>query len=143
MNERPGCQARRARVIFLKGGSVLKTCLVVVAAIFAVQLTYPQTPRYVRGDVVRLTAQANGDPYPDSRIIAVAGDRVHIDRSSLIVNGVADADVSSEFLKSVSEPWDQLIPAGHYFVVGERGVPNDTVRFYGMVPAAKIIRKIG
>lgn len=121
---------------------MLRTCLVVVAAILAVQLTHAQTPRYVRGDVVRLTAQPNGDPYPDSRIIAVAGDRVHIDRTSLTVKGVTEEGVSSEFLKSVSEPWDQLIPDGHYFVIGERGVPNDMVRFYGMVPATKIIRKI-
>lgn len=122
---------------------MLKACLVVVAVAVAVQLTHAQTPLYVRGDIVRLTAQANGDPYPDSRIIAVAGDRVHIDRSSLTVNGVAVGGVSLEFLKAVSEPWDQVIPDGHYFLIGERGVPNDMVRFYGMVPAKKIVRKIG
>jgi hypothetical protein len=120
----------------------MKTCLVVVAAALAVQLAHAQTPRYLRGDLVRLTAQANGDPYPDSRIVAVAGDRVHIDRTSLTVNGVAVEGVSAGLLRAVTEPWDQLIPEGHYFVVGERGVPNDMVRFYGMIPAAKIVRKI-
>jgi signal peptidase I len=131
----------RANLFSLKGGDV-KTCLVVVAVALSVQLSHAQTPRYARGDVVRLTAQANGNQYPDSRIIAVAGDRVHIDRSSLTVNGASVEGVSPKLLQSVSEPWDQLIPDGHYFVVGESGVPNDMVRFYGMVPAAKIVRKI-
>ena len=122
---------------------MVKTCLVVVVAVvFAAQLTHAQPPRYVRGDIVRLTPQANGNPYPDSRIIAVAGDRVHIDRSSLTVNGLAVEGVSPEFLKSVIEPWDQLIPDEQYFVVGEQGVPDDMVRYYGMIPATKIIRKI-
>jgi hypothetical protein len=122
---------------------VVKTCLVVVAiAVLAVQLAHAQTPRYVRGDIVRLTAQANGDPYPDSRIIAVAGDRVHLDRTSLTVNGVAVDGLSAELLQTVSAPWDQLIPDGHYFVAGERGVPGDVVRFYGMIPATKIVRKL-
>jgi hypothetical protein len=56
---------------------------------------------------------------------------------------VAVDGVSREFLQSVTEAWDQLIPDGHYFLVGERGVPNDVVRYYGMVPATKIVRKIG
>jgi len=45
-------------------------------------------------------------------------------------------------LKTVAEPWDQRIPEGHYFVVGESGTPNDMVRYYGLIPAAKIIRKL-
>ena len=73
----------------------------------------------------------------------MAGDRVHIDKSSLIVNGLAVQGVSAELLKTVVEPWDEkLIPEGHYFVVGESGTQNDMVRYYGMIPAAKIIRKL-
>ena len=45
---------------------MLKSFLVVMAAIFAVQLSSAQTRQYVRGDMVRLTPQENGDPYPDS-----------------------------------------------------------------------------
>jgi hypothetical protein len=58
------------------------------------------------------------------------------------VNGLAVQGVSAELLKAVAEPWDQLIPEGHYFVVGESGTPNDMVRYYALIPAAKIIRKL-
>ena len=71
-----------------------------------------------------------------------AGDRVHVDKSSITVNGVSVQGVSAELLQGVSEVWDQLVPEGHYFVVGESGTPNDMVRYYGLIPAAKIIRKL-
>lgn len=121
---------------------MLKTALIVLAAVLLVPVTHAQGARYVRGDTVRLAAPANGGPLPDSRIIAIAGDRVQLDKSSLIVNGVAIQGVSADLLKTVAEPWDQRIPEGHYFVVGESGTPNDMVRYYGLIPAAKIIRKL-
>ena len=121
---------------------MLKSFLVVVAAVVTVQLTHAQPPQYTRGDTVRLVAQENGDPLPDSRIVAIAGDRVHIDRSSLTVNGVTVQGVSTELLRTVAEAWDQLVPEGHYFVIGERGTTNDMVRYYGLIPVKKIIRKL-
>lgn len=120
---------------------MLKTALVVLAAVVSIQTTHAQEVRYVRGDTVRLAAQESGEPRPDSRIVAIAGDRVHIDTSSLTVNGLAVQGVSAELLRTVSEPWDQLVPEGHYFVVGESGTPNDMVRYYGLIPAAKIVRR--
>ena len=121
---------------------MLKTVLVVLAAVVLVQVTHAQGARYVRGDTVRLVAQENGDPFPDSRIVAIAGDRVHIDKSSLTVNGLAVQGASAELLQTVVEPWDQLVPEGHYFVVGESGTRNDMVRYYGLIPVGKIIRKL-
>lgn len=121
---------------------MLKSFLVVAAAVVTAHLVHAQAPQYVRGDMVRLVAQENGDPLPDSRVVAVAGDRVRINRSSLTVNGVAAVGISRELLQTVSEPWDQLVPQGHYFVVGERGTTNDKVRYYGLIPATKIIRRV-
>ena len=121
---------------------MLKIALVVLAAVLLVPVTHAQGARYVRGDTVRLAAQANGEPLPNSRILAIPGDRVHIDKSSLTVNGLTVQGVSAELLKTVAEPWDQLIPGGHYFVVGESGTADDMVRYYGLIPAAKIIRKL-
>ena len=117
-----------------------KTVLVVLAAVVLVQVTHAQRARYVRGDTVRLVAQENGDPFPDSRIVAIAGDRVHIDKSSLTVNGLA-VQGGSGVMQTVVEPWDQLVPEGHYFVVGESNC-NDMVRYYGLIPVGKIIRKL-
>ncbi|HEY2432418.1 MAG TPA: S26 family signal peptidase [Vicinamibacterales bacterium] len=121
---------------------MLKSLLVVLAAVVLVQVTHAQGTRYVRGDTVRLVARENGDPLPDSRIIAIAGDRVHIDKSSITVNDVAVQGASAELLQTVTEAWDQLVPQGHYFVVGESGPRDDRVRYYGLIPASKIIRKL-
>jgi hypothetical protein len=121
---------------------MLKSLLVILAAVVLVQVADAQAVRYVRGDVVRLVAQDNGDRLPDSRIIAVAGDRVHVDKSSITVNGVTVQGVSAELLQRVSEPWDQLVPEDHYFVIGQSGTPNDMVYYYALIPAAKIIRKL-
>lgn len=121
---------------------MLKTCLIAVAAVLAIQVAQAQTAQYLRGDTVRLAAQENGDPYPDSRIIAVAGDRVHIDRDSVTVNGKVVEDVSPKLLQTVIEPWERVIPDGHYFVVGERGANDSVVAYYGMIPGAKIVRKL-
>jgi hypothetical protein len=115
---------------------------VVVVAVITVHLAHAQAPRYGRGDTLRLVAQENGDPYPDSRVVAIAGDHVHLDRSSLTVDRVPVQGVSRGLLQTVSEPWDQLVPEGHYFVVGERGTTNDMVRYYGLIPAKKILGKI-
>ena len=57
-----------------------KSFLVVVAAVITLQLAHAQGPQYARGDIVRLVPHENGNPLPDSRVVAIAGDRVHIDR---------------------------------------------------------------
>ena len=120
-----------------------KYLLVVVSAVVLIQLTHAQSPApYARGETVRLAGQQNGNPLPDSRIFAIAGDRVHIDSSSFTVNGVAAQGVSPELLKTVATAWDQVVPQGHYFVIGERGTPEDMVRYYGLIPAQKIIGKV-
>ena len=51
---------------------MLKTALVVLSVVLSVPATHAQGASYVRGDKVRLVAQENGEPHPDSRIIAVA-----------------------------------------------------------------------
>lgn len=121
---------------------MLKSVLVVLGAVILVQATHAQGTTYGRGDTVRLVAQENGEPLPDSRIIAIAGDRVRIDKSAITVNGEAVEGVSAELLQTVANPWEQLVPEGHYFVVGESGTRNSMVRYYGLIPAGKIIRKL-
>jgi hypothetical protein len=112
----------------------------------AVALAAPipaQAPVYAKGDVVRLVVRENGDSYPDSRIVAVASDHLRADKSALTVNNEIVTGVSPELLQMFAEPWDQVTPAGHYFVVAEqRNAPNSVVRYHGLIPAEKIVRKI-
>jgi signal peptidase I len=119
------------------------TLLTLAAAVAFSSTVQSTTATYAKGDVVRLAAQANGDPLPDSRVLAVAGDRIQIDRKKgILVNGEPVKAVSQQFLDQVAEPWDQVVPAGHYFVIAERQTSASTVRYHGLIPAAKIVAKL-
>jgi signal peptidase I len=101
----------------------------------------PASP-YLKGDIVILAPQANGDPLPDSRIVAIAGDRIQITPSAVLVNGEPVAGVSKEMFAHLTSgtPWDEVIPEGHYVVLGERQVtPASTVRYHGLIPTSKIV----
>jgi len=98
-----------------------------------------QATQYARGDVVRLPPQGNGDPLPDSRIIAVAGDHIQFSKSGVLVNDQVVPDLSKRLLAQLTaEPWEQVVPAGHYVVVGERQEATGTVTYHGLIPGAKI-----
>ena len=101
-----------------------------------------QPSAFSKGDIVRLVTSAGTDPLPDVRVIAVAGDRIHVDKSRIAVNGEPVRDVSPQLLEQFAETWDQVVPAGHYFVIGERQNDASTVRYHGLIPAAKILRKV-
>ncbi len=116
--------------------------LIVAAAVACATLLQAQTISYAKGDIVQLVAPAAGDPLPDSRIIAVAGAGIHIAKTGVIVNGERVAEVSREMLDQFAETWDQVVPVGHYFVIGERQAASSTVRYHGLIPAAKIVRKV-
>lgn len=102
-----------------------------------------QPAEHAKGDIVRLAPQADGDPLPDSRILAVPGDRIQVRNSGVMVNGQPVRDLSEQMLAQLTaEPWDQVIPEGHYVVVGERQVtPGRTVRYNGLIPSSKILGK--
>jgi signal peptidase I len=102
-----------------------------------------QATQYARGDVVRLQSQANGDPLPDSRIIAIAGDHIQFNKSGVLVNDRVVADLSKPLLAQLTaEPWDQVVPAGHYVVVGERQEASGTVTYHGLIPGSKILGRV-
>ena len=117
----------------------MSTLLLLVVAVTFAPAALTQDTVFAKGDVVRLVTPPDHDPLPDCRILAVAGDRVHATKSGLTVNGSAVRGLSRELLQTFGEPWDQVVPAGHYFVVGERqNGQNSTVRYQGLIPAAKI-----
>jgi signal peptidase I len=102
-----------------------------------------QTSKYSRGDVVRLQPTPEGTILPNSRIIAVAGDRIKTEKSAILVNDQALPNVSPEMLSQfVAGGWDQVVPDGHYVVMGERQEASGVVRFHGLIPTAKIIGRV-
>lgn len=109
---------------------------------FALQ-TQPAT--YVRGEIVELSRAPGDAALPDVRIIAVPGDRLQADVRGIRVNEQTVEGVSKQLLEQFAEPWDQTVPPSHYFVIAETekasGNVSSTVRFHGLVPAEKIVRK--
>lgn len=120
--------------------------LMIVAAVlsFAFQ-TQPTAVAYVRGDIVELVRAPGDSALPDVRIIAVSGDRLQADRRGIRVNEQTVEGVSKQLLEQFSEAWDQDVPTGHYFVIADTqtatGNVSSTVRFHGLIPAGKILRK--
>ena len=92
-----------------------------------------QTPIYERGSVVLI--QQDGVPMAPT-ILAVAGDRVRVDADGIFVN---DANVIS---RHDLGSWPQsVVPKGHYFVMAESKSSASTTRFWGLIPAARILGK--
>jgi len=112
--------------------------LVVFSSIVAAQ-----SVAYVRGEVVTLTSAADGTRPPESRVLAVPGDRIRVARGSILVNDAPVAGLSSELLAGLPESvWEQVVPAGHYFLAGEVRDPNGATRFWGLMPAERIAGKV-
>ena len=74
---------------------------------------------YKRGEHVRVEA-ADGTPAapPVQRIVATPGDRIRVERAALYVNDKVVEGLSPELIATI-EGWEpQLIPTGHYLVMG-------------------------
>jgi signal peptidase I len=119
-----------------------KVLVLSIAVALSAVLHPAQEPTYVKGDIVRLAPPTTGDRYPDCRVIAVAGDRIRAQRSGIVVNGEPVEDVSPQMLELFAETWEEVVPAGHYFVIGESHEPSSTVRYHGLIPSEKIVRKV-
>ena len=52
-----------------------------------------------------------------------------------MVNGESVRDVPPGVLAQFGKPWDQVVPAGHYFVIGERSEASSNVKYHGLIPA--------
>ena len=115
--------------------------LILVVAMALAPAFQAQPGTDAKGDVVKLVKSAEGDPLPDSRVIAVAGDRLKIDKSAVLLNGESVRDLSPQVAEQLGT-WDQTVPAGHYFVIGERQEGGSTSRYNGLIPAAKIAGKV-
>jgi signal peptidase I len=100
---------------------------------------HAQSDTYSRGEIVTLAPAADGTRPPNSRVLAVAGDRVQVARAGIVVNGVRVTDVSSDFLAGLPEDtWEKTVPRGYYFVAAEQRSESDVSRYWGLIPAERI-----
>jgi hypothetical protein len=120
--------------------------LMILAAVLNVAFqAQPAAVTYVRGDIVELVRTPGESALPHVRVIAVPGDRLQADGRGIRVNEQSVEGVSRQLLEQFAEPWDQVVPSGHYFVIADTqtatGSVSSAVRFHGLVPAGKIVRK--
>ncbi len=85
-----------------------------------------------------------GDPTKSyiKRVIATPGDRVEVDRGTVVVNGEALAEgyVPFEFRDDNSMP-AKTVPPDEYFVLGDHRSSSNDSRSWGMVPRRYIYGK--
>ena len=113
--------------------------LVISAAVLGATAAYAPAQEYRRGDEVRVHT-SDGQPAapPVQRVIAVPGDRVKIDSKILAVNDRAVTDISPGVLLACGT-WNQTVPAGHYFLVGEQIEGSSASRSCSLLPASRIV----
>ena len=120
----------------------MRMALVGLACLGAVT-AYASDVTYDRGDQVKVQL-ATGEPAspPVQRIVAVAGDRIRVSNSTVYVNDHAVEGLSRELVATVAEWEPQVIPAGHYLVMGEQKQDDGAVRSGSLVPAKRIVGRV-
>jgi signal peptidase I len=121
-----------------------------------------------RGETAVFVSPAEPGLYLVKRIVAVPGDRIHLQRGNLYVNGVRQAEPYTQHLEppdsyrdefprfsgfgnlQVTREWamtmpryiegvDLVIPPGHYFAMGDNRDHSLDSRYWGLVPAENIM----
>jgi signal peptidase I len=73
-------------------------------------------------------------------VLAVAGDRLRVATTGILVDGEQVAGLSPEFLAGLAnDPWEETVPPGHYFVVADQRSASGASRFWGLIPADRIV----
>ena len=113
--------------------------LLIATAVLGATSALAAAQEYKRGDEVRVHT-ADGQPAapPVQRVIALPGDQVKIDGKSLAVNDRAITDISPKLLLACGS-WDKIVPAGHYFLVGEQIEGGSASRSCSLLPASRIL----
>ena|ERR1051325_2281236 len=83
-----------------------------------------QPPTFQRGQIVLLTPEvrARAGGIRAVRVVAIAGDRIHIDAQSMLVNDALVEGLNPRFSNGMSREQpvlDSTVPVGQVLVVGE------------------------
>jgi Signal peptidase, peptidase S26 len=122
-----------------------KLVLVAVCGVLLMAQAAAQSATFQRGDRVRVrTPTRPSDPTPaDMVLTVVAGpnDHIRVSDSSVYVNEEAISGFSREFLDRVahSNRTPEVVPEGHYFVMGEvQWTVEDISNYWGVMSASSL-----
>jgi signal peptidase I len=97
-----------------------------------------QSQTFQRGEQVRVKTPTISTDRQATRlllkVVAVPHDRIRLDGSAVYVNDVAVTGFTQNFLTRVAhtpERTPQIVPEGHYFVMGEQRANQDISEYWG------------
>jgi signal peptidase I len=122
--------------------------LILSLALIGSATIYAQSATFQRGDLVRVlppTASEPKTPVIDPaalkhsagmvlKVVAIPNDRIRIDKSAIYVNDVQVTGFSPDFVARVvraPERAPQVVPEGHYFVMGEQRINQNISEYWG------------
>jgi hypothetical protein len=114
----------------------MKARIVCLAVVVSAALHAQSPPVFERGAPVRVRDVAKPAVL---RIVGLPDEIVQVDESGVYVNDVPVAGFSPEFLQRNRWP-RQIIPFGHYFVIGEERVDGVVNEYLGVHPEDAIER---
>ena len=118
-------------------------------AVIASATISAQSATFQRGELVRvLPPIAPSEPKtpplePDAlkhragmvlKVVAIPNDRIRIETSAIYINDVQVSGFSPDFVARVvraPERVPQIVPAGHYFVMGEQRINQNISEYWG------------
>jgi signal peptidase I len=123
--------------------------LMLSLAVLASATIYAQSATFQRGELVRvlpptpLSEAKTPVLDPDAlrhragmvlKVVAIPNDRIRIDKSAIYVNDVQVTEFSPDFMARVvraPERVPQIVPEGHYFVMGEQRINQNISEYWG------------
>jgi hypothetical protein len=122
--------------------------LILSLVVIASATTYAQSTTFQRGELVRVLPTAPSQPNTPIldanaaahrsgmvlKIVAIPNDRIRIDKSAIYVNDVQVTGFSLDFVARVvraPERAPQVVPEGHYFVMGEKRINQNIWEYSG------------